>query len=188
MYPSIHTLLNFHLVAHSVMASFISQLCGRIPDDTAQAEDRLFSYFFRDMQGHDKDKSGGAYQIFNVNLPDGSYISTFLIRAEESAEGQDSAYVKGPPLLLLHGFGAGKSTWAPILKRLASSLKGKRDIYGIDLPGVGCSSSFLNTHEKEWTTIFAENGSIMTRDHIEYAQRLSSNALRYYTESIHAWT
>ena len=120
-----------------------------------------------------------------MDLPDGSYINTFLIRAQDSPEGD---LVKEPPLILLHGFAAGKSTWAPTLKQLASSSKGRRDIYAIDLPGVGCSCTFLRTHEKEWTTILAGDGSIMTRDHVEHAQKLSAKALKYYTESLHAWT
>lgn len=55
-----------------------------------------------------------------------------------STSGQDSElnHVRrghGPPLLLVHGLGAGWLSWAPIMDALCA----EREVIAVDLPGFG---------------------------------------------------
>lgn len=69
----------------------------------------------------------------------------------------------GSPLLLLHGLGATKSSWLPIVPALAK----KHRVYAIDLPGFGASSKPPGRYNAPW---FAERVvSFMDRAGIDNA-------------------
>jgi len=141
------------------MVPFIFKVTKSSHGSTAQAEDSLLSYLFRNPELK-SNQPREEYDVFDVQLSNGSSISTLRIPGRGMVMDGTIKKVSKVPLLLLHGFGGGKSTWAPLLGKLAIIAKEQqRVIYAIDLPGMGHSSTFLNPHEKEWTRVVADDGT-----------------------------
>jgi len=80
------------------------------------------------------DAGGTRYDIVDAGRGR-SHIST-LVAGDEDA----------PPLLLLHGLGATKSSWLTILPRLARHHR----VIAIDLPGFGASSKPVAPYDAPW--------------------------------------
>jgi pimeloyl-ACP methyl ester carboxylesterase len=95
----------------------------------------LVSGLSTDAHGHKPDT-----EIYTVKLPDGRSIHTFRLSTaftgSKEAIGSEKQHVKSP-IVLIHGFAAGLGLWFQLLPYLA--LTG-RDVYALDLPGVGSSS------------------------------------------------
>lgn len=171
------------------MAPLLLKHYGWKTDDTAKAEHDLLDYLFTQQPAAPPNEQiPEPYEVFDVALPDGSRISTLRLPGCSTIEGvRPDIGTKKAPLLLLHGFGGGKSTWAPLLLKRSSSVLQERVVYAIDLPGMGCSSEFLPAHKKEWTTVFDEAEKALKRSDPDYAEALSSKTLQFYVQSIHSF-
>lgn len=91
------------------------------------------SLLFEDM--FDRPDAGGfRYSLERVSLG-GRAIST-LIAGDEAA----------PPLVLIHGLGASKASWLPVVPALAEQHR----VYAIDLPGFGSSSKPRGKYTADW--------------------------------------
>lgn len=136
--------------------------------DTAVVEADLLTHVFRSRTSQPIDsqpaiEANGAvgateelnYKVFDVPLPDGrGSISTLHVRStrnvtrvdktQKDNKGQptDVTSTSIAPILLIHGFAAGKALWYNLLTRLALLEGSSRDIYAIDLPGMACSYPF----------------------------------------------
>ena len=80
------------------------------------------------------DGDGFRYSLERVSL--GGIEMSALIAGSEDA----------PPLVLIHGLGATKASWLPIVPQLAKSHR----VYAIDLPGFGSSSKPRGKYNAEW--------------------------------------
>jgi pimeloyl-ACP methyl ester carboxylesterase/putative sterol carrier protein len=80
------------------------------------------------------DAGGFRYTLEHVSLG-GRAIST-LCAGDEDA----------PPLILIHGLGASKASWLPVVPALAKTHR----IYAIDLPGFGSSSKPRGKYTASW--------------------------------------
>lgn len=136
----------------------------------------------------------GSYTVFNVALPAMShpqqrFLSTLRISPPESpqvevdqgyhsidAASQPAAPERLPPILLLHGFAAGKAMWFRLLPYLRG-VSASRDVYAIDLPGMGANA--FTHEERRWL----QKGlrSCATRE------ERADYAARYYVEAIEGW-
>ena len=84
------------------------------------------------------DAGGFRYSLERVSL--GGRAISALIAGEEDA----------PPLVLIHGLGASKASWLPVVPALAKDYR----VYAIDLPGFGSSSKPRGKYTAGW---FAEH-------------------------------
>ncbi|MDQ4095586.1 MAG: alpha/beta fold hydrolase [Actinomycetota bacterium] len=80
------------------------------------------------------DAGGFRYALERVSL--GGRAISALVAGDESA----------PPLLLIHGLGASKASWLPVVPALARHHR----IYAIDLPGFGSSSKPRGKYTAPW--------------------------------------
>ena len=81
---------------------------------------------------------GFRYSLERVSLG-GIEMSALIAGAEEK-----------PPLLLIHGLGATKASWLPVVPQLAENHR----VYAVDLPGFGTSSKPRGKYNAPW---FAEH-------------------------------
>jgi pimeloyl-ACP methyl ester carboxylesterase len=79
-------------------------------------------------------KGGFRYSLERVSLG-GTELST-MIAGDPS----------DPPLVLIHGLGATKASWLPVIPELARSHR----LYAIDLPGFGASSKPRGAYNAPW--------------------------------------
>lgn len=80
------------------------------------------------------DAGGFRYRLERVSL--GGRAISALIAGDEDA----------PPLVLIHGLGASKASWLPIVPALAKTHR----VYAIDLPGFGSSSKPRGKYTAAW--------------------------------------
>lgn len=83
----------------------------------------------RDGGSNRPDENEGAQTMSNTSSAPVSPVSSSL-----------------PPLVFLHGFGAGKAFWARNLRPVSAGLPGRR-VYAVDLIGMGCSEHARNMDE-----------------------------------------
>ena len=136
----------------------------------------------------------GSYTVFNVALPAMShpqqrFLSTLRISPEESpqievdqgyrsiiAGSPPAASERLPPILLLHGFAAGKAMWFRLLPYLRGANRG-REVYAVDLPGMGANA--FTREERLWL----QKGLKACATPEERAE----HAARYYVEAVEGW-
>jgi pimeloyl-ACP methyl ester carboxylesterase/putative sterol carrier protein len=80
------------------------------------------------------DKGGFRYSLERVSLG-GTELSTLIAGDPDD-----------PPLVLIHGLGATKASWLPVIPELARSHR----LYAIDLPGFGASSKPRGAYNAGW--------------------------------------
>ena len=80
------------------------------------------------------DGNGFRYTLERVSL--GGIEMSALIAGPEGA----------PPLILIHGLGATKASWLPVVPELAKNHR----VYAIDLPGFGSSAKPKGKYNAEW--------------------------------------
>ena len=136
----------------------------------------------------------GSYTVLNVALPCMSHpqqrlLSTLRISPEESAQVEtDQGYRSMhaappptvpehlPPVLLLHGFAAGKAMWFRLLPYFRGANRG-REIYAIDLPGMGANA--FTREECRWLQKGLKSCAT-PEERAEYAAR-------YYVDAVESW-
>lgn len=97
-------------------------------------EELLVSGLPAHVHGHKLDT-----EFYDTKLPDGRTIHTYRMssRTSPARESISKEAHSKPPIVLVHGFAAGMGMWFQLLPYLAST---GRDVYALDLPGVGFSS------------------------------------------------
>ncbi|MDQ4142339.1 MAG: alpha/beta fold hydrolase [Actinomycetota bacterium] len=80
------------------------------------------------------DAGGFRYRLERVSL--GGRAISALVAGDEEA----------PPLVLIHGLGASKASWLPVVPALAKTHR----VYAIDLPGFGSSSKPRGKYTAPW--------------------------------------
>ena len=91
------------------------------------------SLFFEPL--FDRPRAGGfEYSLRRVSLG-GTEMSSLIAGPEDA-----------PPLVLIHGLGASKASWLPIVPALARAHR----VYAVDLPGFGSSSKPRGRYNAPW--------------------------------------
>lgn len=80
------------------------------------------------------DAGGFRYRLERVSL--GGRAMSALVAGDEDA----------PPLVLIHGLGASKASWLPVVPALARDHR----VYAVDLPGFGSSSKPRGKYTADW--------------------------------------
>lgn len=180
--------------------------------DTAEIEAELLRHVFRSRPPIDPRLAAEAngttgpvneldYKVFDVALPDGrGTISTLHVRSfrnvtsaeeihnDKKYQPMDPTSTSTTPILLIHGFAAGKALWYNVLTRLASLEGSSRDIYAIDLPGMACSSPFSKADKGHWLKTVKESANLANNANaLESARQLRNKALDYYSNALEAW-
>lgn len=140
------------------------------PSKTQRLEDRLQESFLQTaLQDH-----GKTVTRLTTDLPDGRSISSFRIAGVSYGPSEDGT--QAAPLVFIHGFGGGKSTWCPLLLHAIPDIP-NRDIYCLDLPGMGASTACVHSAQRVFRSARKEatdGGSDLASLVIHTASRFSS--------------